>query len=185
MAEELSIRYLKCPECCAVRQEDDWEEGKCPACGAVSEEAPTEIVAPFTKSDLDRLDEIKKKKSELEKEEKKLSPKIKDFLVSHGISDFPFEGHKMFISYQDRSTMNEEKLVELIKEVLTPEEIVERNALKEVSNPDAITKLVAEGRITMEQLSECKILNIVPVFNLNPKPKRKKSEAVDAFGGAL
>lgn len=185
MAEELGIQYIKCSSCGAVRPLSDWENDTCPVCNEFEVGELTKIVAPFTKSDLDRLDEIKKKKSELEKEEKKLSPKIKDFLVSHGISDFPFEGHKMFISYQDRSTMNEEKLVELIKEVLTPEEIVERNALKEVSNPDAVTKLVAEGRITMEQLSECKILNIVPVFNLNPKPKRKKSEAVDAFGGAL
>jgi len=145
-----------------------------------------EIVATFTKADVDALDEIKKQKSELEKKEKKLAPKIKDFLIANKISEFPFEGHKMCITYQDRSTMDEDKLVELLKETLTQDEINTLGALKEVSNPAVIPQLIADGRITMEQLSACKIPNIISVFNLNPKPRKKKSDTVaDPFGGAI
>lgn len=145
-----------------------------------------EIVATFTKADVDALDDIKKQKSELEKKEKKLAPKIKDFLTANKISEFPFEGHKMCITYQDRSTMDEDKLVELLKETLTQGEIDDLGALKEISNPAVIPQLIADGRITMEQLSSCKIPNIIAVFNLNPKPRKEKSGTVsDPFGGAI
>ena len=144
-----------------------------------------EIIAPFTKQELDSLDEIKKHKSDLEKLEKKLAPKIKDFLVANKIVDFDFQGHKMFITFQDRGTLDEDKLVALIKEVLDPQEIDMLGALKQISNPAVMPQLIADGKITMEQLSSCKIQNIIPVFNLNPKPKKEKAEVNPFAGGML
>jgi hypothetical protein len=193
--EQIAEGILVCPVCGAHNVSEDRLELF--AAGEVADDEGnpvesvekvswTDIVAPFDKSYLDKLDEIKKKKADLEKEEKKLAPKVKDFLVSNKISEFPFEGHKMVISYQDRSTMDEDKLVALLKEVLTEEEIETLEALKQISNPAVIPQLLTEGKLTVEQLASCKIPNIISVFNLNPKPRKEKSDTVQSpFGGML
>lgn len=195
-SKEIVIKYYKCWHCGAVRSELEWNEKSdfekglcnCPVCNGsndpCSDEAPILVVAPFTKKDLDELDKIKKEKSELEKKEKKLAPKVKNFLTDNDISDFVFEGHRMLIGFQDRGTIDDDKLVALIREVLSQEEIESRNALKYTSNPDVVKDLISEGKITMEQFAACKIPNIISVFNLNPKPRKEKS-AVDAFGGGF
>lgn len=182
--EELDIKYVKCPACGAVRESTKWIDNTCPECEWVEKNDLVEIIAPFTKSDLDELDDIKKQKAELDKRDKKLSPKIKNFLVENQITDFEFMGHRMQISTQDRSTMNEDKVVSLIQSIMSEEEIEETGALKYVSNPDVVAQLVRDGRITIPQLSECKILNIIPIFNLNKKQKKKKIVA-SPFGGML
>lgn len=182
--EEIAIKYIKCVSCGAVRESTKWINNACPECKGVEKNDLIEIVAPFTKSELDELDDIKKQKAELDKRDKKLAPKIKNFLVENQITDFEFMGHRMQISVQDRSTMDEDKVVNLIQKVMSEEEIEATGALKYVSNPDVVTQLISDGRITVAQLSECKIPNIIPVFNLNKNQKKKKIEA-SPFGGML
>lgn len=176
------MSYMKCPVCGLVQGEGEggWEDQPCDCIGEL-----VEVEVPICLADLDRLDEIKKKKSELEKEEKKLAPKIKEFLVNNQINTLKYGKHNLVITYQDRSTMDEDKMVNLIKKVMSPNEIIETNAIKEASNPEAVKNLVREGRLTMEQLSTCKIPNIIPVFNVNPKPKKELSEKTtpNPFGG--
>lgn len=188
--EDLSDKYLKCPKCGTVTEDTAWAEfwdystdtGRCPNCNEAGL-TPEEILVPFTKEDLDKLDNIKKQKAKLEKEEKDLLPKVKNFLVQHEISQFKFDKHVMVVTYQDRSTMDEEKLVKLLQEKFDEETLQKYNALLYKSNPDAVTELIKDGLLTLEEISECKIQNKVAVFNLNPKPKKKKKENSDSFGG--
>jgi len=182
--------YLKCELCGVSRSVDAWrtelgesEQSIPPVCYCIDEGSELkEVEVPFALQQLNRLDEIKKQKSELEKEEKKLAPKVKSFLVDNKISSLQYEHHNLVIKQQDRSTMDEDKVVALIKELMSPEEIQATGAIKEISNPEAITTLVKEGRVTMEQLGACRIENIVYVFSVNPKQKKelKSTESNDA-----
>lgn len=200
---ELIPSYFKCVHCGAVHVVSEWEDNVenesyvCPTChnesfelGDSREPHRESIEVKFIKANLDRLDEIKKEKSKLEKEEKKLAPEFKNFLVNNKITKLNYEGHNMVVGYQDRSTMDEEKLVALIYSVMDRQEIVATDAIKKTSNPAVITQLLKDGRITLEQIAKCTIPNIIPVFYLNPKEKKEqdsepKTTVQSPFGGML
>jgi len=204
--------FIKCDACQKVRPLAAWREATvedfqdytpnhpewdgpwvCPVCKEQNYMTKTEhevkfigtkLIPIFPKTDLDRLKEIKTEKSTLEKEEKKISEKLKDFMVTNQILDFPLHGHTMQIGYQDRSTMNEDKLVELIESKFNPQEIDFMGVFKRVTKPEVIVDLVREGKLSMEELGNCKILNLIPVFNFDKKEKVEKTED-NPFGGKL
>jgi len=185
-------RYCQCNSCLGIFPiskfiQANGETFTCPVCNHEElEDLMIDIKFNQTVADLDRLKVLKEQKSAIEKEEKPLSEKVKASLVALKTPFMEYEGHIMRISYQDRSTMDETKLVEIIEANLTPEEIVELGAIKKISNPEAIKDLLKAGKITMQQLTDCKILNIVNVFNFNPKKRKaKEGEAPDMFGGMM
>jgi hypothetical protein len=213
------ITYFKCSHCGVVTSEG-WKENEapengpigfliCPVCEKVNAEGREdngeilvathrEIVAPFTKADLDELDRVKKEIKALDKQEEKLVPKIKPFLVQNNITQFEFEGHKMAVAYQNRGSMDEEALLAILDSKLAMLEFLEREegddiddkkeaynsaiVVQRKTNPDAVKKLLVDGLLSIEELATCMKPNIVPVFYLNAKPKKEKA-APSGFGG--
>ena len=164
-----------CPECKEVNYLDERKDIP----------KAIQLVPIFEKSELDKLDELKKRKSEIEKEEKAISSKLKDFMIKNQMIDFPLHGHTMEITYQNRSTMDEDKLVQLLINKFGIQDLKQMNALKYVSNPEIITDLVREGKLTMEELGTCQIHNLIPVFNFNKKSKSSKNDDNPFGGGKL
>jgi hypothetical protein len=218
--------YLKCTHCGALIIEEQWvinEEMKrgpvgmpiCPICDRfnIEERADgTEILVsnrirlelPFTKEQVDALDKVKKEMKVLKKQEEKLMPSVKPFLVENGISQFEYQGHKMYMAYQNRGTMNEEMLLGIIDDKIESlkikinecvnitdevvlmaelEELESAIAIERKTAPDQVKSLLANGKITLEEIAPCMVPNIVPVFYLNSKPKKEKDTTANGFGG--
>lgn len=142
------------------------------------------ITPVFTVDEVIELDKIKKAMADYKKQDEAKSPKIKNFLLENGIREFDFEGQRMFITFQNRGKMDEDRLVEVIRECCTEAQIKAYDLMKEIVKPDALERAIADGLVSMKDLAPCMVPNMVPLFSLNPKPKKGSKKGPESgFGG--
>lgn len=103
----------------------------------------------------------------LEKSLEALDKKIKSHLLELGEKEYAASGFTFKMGVQDRSTMNEEKLVALLKE-----KGLDTKAVKtvEIGDPDAVAECIKTGELTVEELSECKNPNIINTMTVKYVP---------------
>lgn len=121
-----------------------------------------------------------------QKLEKKLNKVIKSAIVDAGLEEVDVHGAQFKVTYQDRSKMNEEKLLQLLES----KGLVEAIKVKKVPDADMIPDLISKGLIKETELAECIDENLVPILKLvdsdidfeqNINPKVKKSKVTRMF----
>ena len=106
--------------------------------------------------------ELIKQKSEIEKQIKPLNESYKRSMSADNQTEFIEDGYKLELKEQDRSKMNNERLVALLKKKGYPTAI----EIKLVAKEDVVETLVFEGKITPAELDSCIDKNIIKVLTV-------------------
>lgn len=107
-------------------------------------------------------DEAKKKADEAKRD-------LTEYLNKEGISKGNFDGISFTWQVQERRSMDEEKLLEIIKELIEdnpgvlPDDLVIQ---KEVVNEDTLEKLVYDGVIVEEDIAEAITIKNIKVLRM-------------------
>ena len=126
----------------------------------------------------DDIKNLARRKKELSKELDEIDAKtkeIKQALLTHKIKSADFGGTVLSITIQNKDTLDEQKLVELLKQKGLNQGII----IKQVPNPEMLPELIANGLITDTELSSCIVPNRVPVLNFPREKKSKVSNTVE------
>jgi hypothetical protein len=198
-----SKQYYRCSKCNKVHDGSKWIRGEkgfiCPACAGVNSEL-ARFDFSFTLKDVMYLLSVKEELSDLKETEKELTARIKPILVQQGITEFNYEDYKLSVTYTDKGEVVDEKLIALIDRKIQDIEqkiadsqsnievdflLKERDMLsaaiviKRSTEPNVVKALVTSGKITLEELADCKTSNIVPTFTPKGLKKKKKIAEMD------
>jgi len=134
-------------------------------------EISSEVESGISENEVLAYIEKKKQVASLEKEVKSIGDKIKSYLIEKNATKAKLYGVEFKLNFQNRATMDEEKLLELLKERQL------NNAIITVEKPNAemLPQLIAEGKLTESDISTCMINNWVPTLNVS-KSKTNSSE---------
>lgn len=117
------------------------------------------------------------KKQELEKELKSKNSFIKAKLADLGEDLYETSKSKATITYQNRVSMDDEKVIEIIKENISA---AKRNGViktKEYVDYDVLESLIYNGVIAAEKLEEAQTTKVITTLTV--KPLKKKEEEND------
>lgn len=101
-------------------------------------------------------------KGMVEKLIKPMNEHFKTDMLTKGDTTRVADGYKLIITEQDKSTVDDEKLVKLLKKKKL------KAAIIKVEKPDhaAVEMLVSSGEITPQELAFCQIPKFVKVLNV-------------------
>lgn len=131
-----------------------------------------------SKVDSETVEKFKKAKDTLSKKEytdavkteKALAPIIRGAIGELALSKVELYGVPFSLTYQDKSTVDEEKLAALLESKGLTDAIL----IKKVPDPAKLPQLIADSLLTPEEVNSCKIPNMIPVLKL-VKPKKVTS----------
>jgi len=125
----------------------------------------------ITLDEVETLVQENREYSALEKKIKPLKEKIKSALLEANAKNGIFGKVSLRITFQNRDTMDEDRLLAIFKERGLTDAIM----TVEKPNPDKLISLISNGIITDEDMNSCMIPNRIPVLNF---PRVKKSDKV-------
>lgn len=136
--------------------------------------------AGITSDEFKKFLEDKETFKVLDKSIKSTSGKIKEAFINNNLDKATFEQSTIKLSYQNKSTTDEDKLVELLVDKGFTDAIVS------VIKPDIekVKELVTNGAITDEEFLQCTTITKVPVIKFTTKKKKaddKIKKAVDSY----
>ena len=106
--------------------------------------------------------ELTQEKSQLEKKIKPYNEAFKKFMAKGNMKEFEENGYKLLLTEQDRSTMNDDRLVALLK----AKGLTGAIAIKEVPVAEEVEQAVFEGLITPEEFASCMDTKKATVLNV-------------------
>jgi hypothetical protein len=109
------------------------------------------------------------------KDEKECSKVIKHVLCGLGVVKASIHDVGLAITFQDKSTVDEDKLAALLAERGLDNAII---TIKK-PDPDKLPQLLADGLITEKDLMDCTVPNFIPVLKMD-KPKKQKDAGITA-----
>lgn len=106
--------------------------------------------------------ELNKQKLELDKRLKELNKELKDTMLANNQDTIIDDGYKVELRNQDRSKMNDEKLVNF----LVSKGLQSALTTKIVPNEEEVERLTYEGVIAPVELEQCIDKNIIKVLTV-------------------
>ena len=111
----------------------------------------------ITPEEIARYYLIKNEMAKLDKEAKKLNAKIKGQLLPRGLTNYHLGEYELKLSSQDRSKVDEDKLVLFLKGKGLTDCIV----VKETPNQEKVEELIFNKVLDAKEIESCIIPNIV------------------------
>jgi hypothetical protein len=117
------------------------------------------------------------KKQELEKELKSKNSFIKAKLADLGEDLYETSKSKATITYQNRVSMDDEKVIEILKANCKAKDLKSVIKTKEYVDYEALESLIYNGGIAAEKLEEAQTTKVITTLTV--KPLKKKEEEDD------
>lgn len=114
------------------------------------------------------------RKKLLEKELKNKNSFIKSTLAEMGEDLYETDKCKATISYQNRVNMDEEKVIEIIKENISPARRKGVIKTKEYVDYEVLESLIYNGVIAAEKLEPAQSVNVVTILKVTALKKKEK-----------
>ena len=136
--------------------------------------------AGITSDEFKKFLEDKETFKVLDKSIKSTSGKIKEAFIKNNLDKATFEQSTIKLSYMNKSTTDEDKLVDLLLKKGF------NDAVFSITRPDIekVKELVTNGAITDEEFLQCTTITKVPVIKFTTKKKKaddKIKKAVDSY----
>jgi len=136
--------------------------------------------AGITSDEFKKFLEDKETFKVLDKSIKSTSGKIKEAFIKNNLDKATFEQSTIKLSYMNKSTTDEDKLVDLLLKKGF------NDAVFSITKPDIekVKELVTNGAITDEEFLQCTTITKVPVIKFTTKKKKaddKIKKAVDSY----
>ena len=107
---------------------------------------------------------------ELDKKKKPLNISIKSGMVENGLNSYEADGAVATYSKQERTSLNEEVLLKILKDRGLNEAI----EVKEHPRSEVVERMIYEGILSPVDLANCYNVSIVEVLSIKAKKKEKK-----------
>lgn len=115
-------------------------------------------------------------KQRLEKELKSKNSFIKSKLAEWNKQVYETEKSKATITYQNRVSMNEEKVIEILKENCKKKDLTSVIKTKEYVDYDALESLIYNGGISADKLEPANTTTVITTLKVVPRKEEKKDE---------
>ena len=116
------------------------------------------------------------KKQNLEKELKSKNSFIKSKLSELGEDVYETDKCKATISYQTRTSMDDDKCIEILKENCKKEDLKPVIKTKEYVDYEALESLIYNGGISADKLEPAQHINVVTTLKVSLLKKKKEGE---------
>ena len=124
-------------------------------------------------STINRIFRNKHDFKELDEQIKKDTKYIKEKLAERKITEFETDSCKAVITYQQRNSMDEEKLIEILKNYLSKTGQEKVIKTKEYVDYDELEKLIYNGVIPAEKLEPAQTTKTIAVLNVKQRKENK------------
>lgn len=135
----------------------------------------------ITIEDIKTLNEKNRQLGALDKEVKDLKDKVKKAMLGASSNKCAFGDIELNITYQNRDTLNEEALVELMES----KELHDGIMTIKKPDPNKLAELLSGGQLTNEDIASCMIPNKVAVLKFPKPPKETKSETASVVNNIV
>lgn len=115
-------------------------------------------------------------KQRLEKELKSKNSFIKSKLAELGKQIYETTKSKATITYQNKVSMNEEKVIEILRENCKKKDLTSVIKTKEYIDYDALESLIYNGGISADKLEPANTTTVTTTLRVVPKKEEKKDE---------
>lgn len=124
---------------------------------------------------IDQYQQENSKKQELEKELKSKNAFIKGKLSELGQDVYETDNCRATITYQNKTSMDEEKAIEILKQHCDEEELKSLKVIrtKEYIDYDALESLIYNGGIAAEKLEPAQNINVVSALRVVLRKKKE------------
>jgi hypothetical protein len=129
----------------------------------------------ITFEDVKKLGQMNQEFSELEKKIKPLKDKIKNALLDAKAKKGTFGDLELTVTFQNRDTMDEDKLVAILKEKGLTDALI----TIEKPDPNKLPGLIGDGLITDADIAKCMIPNKIAILKF-PSKRGSKAQKQDA-----
>lgn len=116
------------------------------------------------------------KKQNLEKELKSKNSFIKSKLAELGEDVYETDKCKATISYQNRTSMDDDKCIEILRENCKKEDLKSVIKTKEYVDYEALESLIYNGGISADKLEPAQNINVVTSLKVSLLKKKKEGE---------
>lgn len=123
---------------------------------------------------IDQYQQENSKKTELEKELKAKNSFIKSKLAELGQDVYETENCKATITYQNRTSIDEEKAIEILKENVAKKNLKSVIKTKEYIDYEALESLIYNGGIAAEKLEPAQSVNVVRALRVVLRKKKEE-----------
>lgn len=125
---------------------------------------------------IDDLDLEKKEKTKLEGAIKKKSDFIKNKFKELDITEYLTEDTRAYLQYSNKIDMDEDKVIEILKENCNAEQLKNVIKTKEYVNFEALESLIYNNGIAAEKLEPAQTVKTTVSLYTKPIKKEKKDE---------
>ena len=123
---------------------------------------------------IDQYQQENSKKTELEKELKAKNSFIKSKLSELGQDVYETENCKATITYQNKTSMDEEKAIEILKENVAKKNLKSVIKTKDYIDYEALESLIYNGGIAAEKLEPAQSVNVVSALRVVLRKKKEE-----------
>lgn len=113
------------------------------------------------------------KKKELEKELKSKNAFIKNKLAEMEQDIYETDKSKAVITYQNRVSMDDNKVIEILKDNLTTENLKQVIKTKEYVDYESLESIIYNGTISADKLEPAQVIKTITTLKVTPLKKKE------------